>query len=61
MASEGGGACAFSLVSVRKVLESEESNVIQGWWPDSGEVTDVDDEEPSALRPEQIAVSKRLD
>jgi hypothetical protein len=25
--------------------------VIQEWWPDSKEVTDVDEQEPQALRP----------
>jgi hypothetical protein len=33
-------------VSVRRVVESSESVVIQEWWPDSEEVTDVDDAEP---------------
>jgi transposase len=33
--------------------------VIQGWWPDSGEAIDVDEEEPWALRPQHVAVSKR--
>ena len=34
-------------VSVRRVLESYESVVIQGWWPDSRRVTDVDGRQPS--------------
>jgi hypothetical protein len=38
-------------VSVRKHIESYESFVIQVWWPDSRRVTDVDGEEPWALRP----------
>jgi hypothetical protein len=37
-------------VSVRNLLESLDSSVIQGWWLDSRGVTNVDDEEPSALR-----------
>jgi transposase len=36
----------LGLVSVRKHIESYESFVIQGWWPDSRRVTDVDSEEP---------------
>jgi hypothetical protein len=40
-----------SLVSVRKQVESNESFVIQEWWPDSRMVTDVDGEKPRALRP----------
>ena len=39
------------LVSVRNLIESLESFVIQEWWPDSKEVTDVDEQEPQALRP----------
>jgi hypothetical protein len=31
-----------TLVSVRKVVESYESVVIQGWWPDSMGSPDVD-------------------
>jgi hypothetical protein len=30
--------------------------VIQEWWPDSKEVTDVDSAEPQALRPQPIAI-----
>ena len=42
--------CLFSLlVSVRKHIESLESVVIQGWWPDSRRATDVDGTEPRAL------------
>src|SRR6476646_2100744 len=33
------------LVSVREQVESNESFVIQVWWPDSRRVTDVDGEE----------------
>jgi hypothetical protein len=40
------------LVSVRRVLESYESVVIQGWWPDSRRVTNVDEQEPRTLRPQ---------
>src|SRR3981189_2442066 len=29
------GGLVLVLVSVRRVLESNESSVIQGWWPDS--------------------------
>ena len=47
------------LVSVRRVLESYESVVIQGWWPDSRRVTDVDEQEPRTLRPQQVAISTR--
>jgi hypothetical protein len=43
-------------VSVRKHVESCESFVIQERWPDSRRVTDVDGEEPGALRPQQIAI-----
>src|ERR1035437_2099114 len=50
-----------SLVSVRRVLESYESVVIQGWWPDSRRVTDVDEQEPRALRPQQVAIRERFD
>ena len=51
-------AMAFidALVSVRKHVESCESFVIQERWPDSRRVTDVDGEEPRALRPQQIAI-----
>src|SRR5712691_10743261 len=42
-------AAAFVLVSVREHIESLESVVIQGWWPDSRRVTDVDGTEPQAL------------
>ena len=44
------------LVPVRKHVESCESFVIQERWPDSRRVTDVDGEEPRALRPQQIAI-----
>src|ERR1039458_5936239 len=47
------------LVSVRRVVESYESVVIQGWWPDSRRVTDVDEQEPRTLRPQQVAISTR--
>ena len=43
---------ALLLVSVRRVLESYEV-VIQGWWPDSRRVTDVDEQETRTLRPQQ--------
>ena len=39
------------LVSVREQVESNESFVIQEWWPNSRMVTDVDGEKPQALRP----------
>jgi len=42
---------AHVLVSVWNLIESLESFVIQEWWPDSKEVTDVDEQEPQALRP----------
>jgi len=42
--------CLIWLVSVSKVLESEESLMIQGRWPDSREgPPNVDDQEPQAL------------
>jgi hypothetical protein len=34
----------------RRDVESYESVVIQGWWPDSRRVTDVDEREPRTLR-----------
>src|ERR1019366_314471 len=43
-------------VSVRRVLESYESVLIQRWWPDSRRVTDVDEQEPRTLRPQQVAI-----
>jgi hypothetical protein len=46
------------LVSVRKQFEFLGSVVIQEWWPDSRRVTDVDSEEPRALRPQQVAIPK---
>src|SRR5450631_4313235 len=49
------------LVSVRRVLESYESVVIQGWWPDSRRVTIVDEQEPQTLRPQQAALPERFD
>jgi hypothetical protein len=49
------------LVSVRRVLESYESVVIQGWWPDSRRVTDMDEQEPRTLRPQQVAIPERFD
>src|ERR1017187_5505674 len=52
---------AFSSVSVRRVVESYESVVIQEWWPDSRRVTDVDEQEPRALRPQQVAIPERFD
>src|SRR6516164_7759220 len=33
--------------------------MIQEWWPDSGRVTDVDDAQPQALRPQPIEISER--
>jgi transposase len=48
-------------VSVRRVLESYESVVIQRWWPDSRRVTNVDEQEPRTLRPQQAAISERFD
>src|ERR1017187_6767354 len=48
-------------VSVRRVLESYESVVIQGWWPDSRRVTDVDAQEPRTLRPQQVAIPEGFD
>src|SRR6267143_1054659 len=55
--------CSFKgiLVSVRRVVESYESVVIQGWWPDSKGVTNVDEQEPRTLRPQQVAISERPD
>lgn len=38
------------LVSVRKEVESDESVVIQGWWPDSGGATNVDEREPPQIQ-----------
>ena len=38
-------------MSVRSVVESYESVVIQGWWPDSRRVTNVNEQEPRTLRP----------
>ena len=38
-------------VSVQEQIESIGSFVIQERWPDSRRVTDVDDEEPWAIRP----------
>src|ERR1700716_3849876 len=57
------GACRppALLVSVRRVLESYESYVIQELWPDSRRVTDVDEPEPRPLRPQQVAISERSD
>ena len=37
------------LVSVLEVLESDESFVIQGWWPDSVGAAHVDDDQPRSL------------
>src|ERR1019366_807895 len=48
-------------VSVRRVFESYEPVVIQEWWPDSRRVTDVDEQEPRALRPQQVAIPERFD
>src|ERR1035441_9881289 len=48
-------------MSFRRVLESYESVVIQGWWPDSRRVTDVDEQEPRTLRPQQVAIPERFD
>src|SRR5207302_3345868 len=48
-------------VSVRRVLESYESSVIQECGPIRGGVTDVDEQEPRALRPQQVAISERSD
>jgi hypothetical protein len=36
-------------VSVLKVLESDESFVIQGWWSDSGGAAHVDDGQPRSI------------
>src|ERR1700694_1662995 len=44
-----------------RVLETYESFVIQGWWPDSRGITDVDKQEPRAVRPQQVAISERFD
>ena len=47
------------LVSIRRVVESSESVVIQGWWPDSQRGHHhVDDAEPRALRPQQASLSE---
>src|SRR5450755_4499638 len=48
-------------VSVRRVLESYESPVIQGGGLIRGGVTDVDEPEPRPLRPQQVAISERSD
>src|SRR5271166_2479785 len=51
-----------ALVSVRRVLESYESDVIEGWWPVIRRGSpDVDEQEPSPLRPQQVALSERSD
>jgi hypothetical protein len=39
-----------ALVSVRKEVESDESDVIQGWWPGSGGAADVDMREPPQIQ-----------
>jgi hypothetical protein len=39
-----------SLVSVRKEVESDESDVIQGWRPGSGGAADVDMREPLQIQ-----------
>src|SRR4029077_6746679 len=54
-----GRPLGFALVSVREDIESHELVVIQEWWPDSGRVTDVDDAQPQALRPQPIEISER--
>jgi hypothetical protein len=41
--------CLYLLVSVLKLLESKESFVFQGRWPDSRRVTDVDERKPRPL------------
>ena len=52
----------ITLVSVRRVLESYKSDVIQGWWPVIRKGSpDVDEQEPSPLRPQQVALSERFD
>ena len=43
------------------ILNPMKSVVIQGWWPDSGRVTDVDDAKPQTLRSQRLAISERLD
>src|SRR6476469_3661338 len=50
-----------SEVSVRKVLEPYKSSVIQGGGLIRGGVTDVDEQEPRPLRPQQVAISERSD
>ncbi|MFZ2067279.1 MAG: hypothetical protein WAV27_14955 [Xanthobacteraceae bacterium] len=58
----GAFSCrAMRLVSVREQVESNESFVIQEWWPDSRMVTDVDGEKPQTLRPQRATISKRSD
>src|SRR5664279_5038238 len=54
-------AFLIPLVSVRRVVESYEAVVIQGWGPDSRRVTDVDEQEPRTLRPQQAALPERFD
>jgi hypothetical protein len=49
------------LVSVRKHIESDESFVIQERWADSKGTTDVDEQEPRALRPQQVTLPERFD
>src|ERR1700730_11606841 len=48
-------------VSVRGDIESYETFVIQGGWPDSKGVTHVDGEESRAIRPRQVTISERSD
>jgi hypothetical protein len=50
-----------SLSVCPRVLESCESPVIQEGWLDSRRVTDVDEQEPRPLRPQQVAISERSD
>ena len=46
------------LVSVRKEVESHETDVIQERWPESGGAADVDERESNQIRPRQIALSQ---
>src|SRR5665811_593288 len=48
-------------MAVRSVAESYELVAIQGWWPDSRRVTNVDEQEPQTLRPQQAALPERFD
>jgi transposase len=48
-------------VSVREVVESDESFVIQERWPDSWGTADVDDREPREIQARSFVISERRD